>query len=402
MTLSLFPLLLIIILVIMSMLGEAQDMLLYGTVYGLIPLIGVGFLVLVSTVVQDEVGDGYLEPDGADEITVETGQMFDLGLVERYEGTWSVFDHIKSREGTYETKQLLQQPHHFFRDHPLTTLAVTVPATAVLIGFSVAGGLAPASLDGMMSNPVRGTFFWMYVPLYVIGIPLTVFYEWNIRSRKGITNNLSDNLRKLSSANDTGMTLLESIEVVADTSSGKLADEFETMHAKVNYGTSLKTALREFNNKYHIPRLARTTKLISKAQEASSQITAVLTTAAQASENQDDIERDRKSRTRMQVVIIIMTYITLLGVMAILKVKFLDVMAGLSEQASGSGGGGGGFGGGGGVDIEMLTMLFFHAVTIQAMISGFIAGYMRNVSLLSGMKFVIVLPTIALITFMLI
>jgi flagellar protein FlaJ len=97
-----------------------------------------------------------------------------------------------------------------------------------------------------------------------------------------------------------------------------------------------------------------------------------------------------------------MTYITLLGVMAILKVKFLDVMAGLSEQASGSGGGGGGFGGGGGVDIEMLTMLFFHAVTIQAMISGFIAGYMRNVSLLSGMKFVIVLPTIALITFMLI
>jgi flagellar protein FlaJ len=104
----------------------------------------------------------------------------------------------------------------------------------------------------------------------------------------------------------------------------------------------------------------------------------------------------------MQMVIIIMTYITLLGVMAILKVKFLDVMAGLSEQASGSGGGGGGFGGGGGVDIEMLTMLFFHAVTIQAMISGFIAGYMRNVSLLSGMKFVIVLPTIALITFMLI
>ena len=187
--------------------------------------------------------------------------------------------------------------------------------------------------------------------------------------------------------------------MVSDTTGGKLGEEFEVMYAKVNYGMSLRDAMVEFNNKYHIPRVARTVKLISKAQEASSQITQVLSTAAQASENQDDIERDRKSRTRMQVVIIIMTYLTLLAVMAILKTQFLDVMAGLSEQASGSGGGGGGFGGGGGVDIEMLTMLFFHAVTLQAIISGFIAGYMRDVSLLAGMKFAVILPSVALLVF---
>jgi flagellar protein FlaJ len=216
-----------------------------------------------------------------------------------------------------------------------------------------------------------------------------------MRTRKGITAKLSDNLRKLSSANDTGMTLLESLKVVSDTSSGKLADEFEIMYTKVNYGTSLKTALREFNNRYHIPRLARTVKLISKAQEASSQITAVLTTAAQASENQDDIDRDRKSRTRMQVVIIIMTYITLLGVMALLKIKFIDVMAGLANQA---GGDGGQFGGG--VDPDQLTLLFFHAVTLQAIISGFIAGYIRDVSIAAGVKFAVVLPTFALIIFL--
>jgi len=399
MTLSLFPLLLIIILVIMSMLGEAQTFLLYGTVYGLIPLIGAGFLVLVSTVVQDEVGDGYLRPEGEDEVETNPEKMFDLGLVEGYAGRWKVFDRIKSREGTYETKQLLKNPHHFFRDHPLTILAVTLPATAVLLGFFAAAGVGPTSIDGMKSQPIRGTFVWIYLPLYLNGIPLTVFYEWNVRSRMGITKDLSDNLRKLSSANDTGMTLLESIRVVSDTSSGKLADEFDKMHTKVNYGTSLKSALLEFNNKYHIPRVARTVKLISKAQEASSEITAVLSTAAQASENQDDIERDRKSRTRMQVVIIIMTYLTLLGVMAILKLKFLDVMAGLAQQASGGGGsGGGGFAGG--VDIDLLTMLFFHAVTLQAVISGFIAGYIRDVSLLAGMKFAVILPTFALIVFL--
>ncbi|PSP97784.1 flagella assembly protein j [Halobacteriales archaeon QS_4_70_19] len=397
MTLSLFPLLLIIILVIMSMLGEAQDFLLYGTVYGLIPMIGAGFLVLVSTVVQDEVGDGYLDPESAD-AAAENTAMFDLGVVNNYTGEYGMFDRIKSREGTYELMEIVKAPHYFFRDHPLAVLAVTLPISLVALAFAALTGLAPTSWAGMKGNPILGTFFWLYLPLYINFIPLTLFYEWNVRSRRAIISKLSDNLRKLSSANDTGMTLLESIKVVSDTSSGKLSDEFETMYAKVNYGTSLKTALVKFNNKYHIPRLARTMKLISKAQEASSQITQVLSTAAQASENQDDIERDRKSRTRMQTVIIIMTYMTLLGVMAILKVKFLDVMAGLAQQASGGGGSGGSFSGG--VDVNMLNMLFFHAVTLQAIISGFIAGYMRDVSLMAGLKFAVVLPTFALLTFM--
>jgi flagellar protein FlaJ len=198
------------------------------------------------------------------------------------------------------------------------------------------------------------------------------------------------------------MTLLESLKVVADTSTGRLASEFRTIYVKVNYGTSLRTALREFNNSYHIPRLARTVKLISKAQETSSQITQVLSTAAQASENQDDIERDRRARTRMQMVIIIMTYVTLLGVMALLKIEFLDTMAGLADQAgsadSSSPGVGGGFGEG--LDVEELTMLFFHAVTLQGIISGVIAGYIREVSVMASLKFVVVLPTLALVVFM--
>ncbi|MFT4880623.1 MAG: flagellar protein FlaJ, partial [Salinirussus sp.] len=230
-------------------------------------------------------------------------------------------------------------------------------------------------------------------------VPLAVFYEWNVRSRRGVLGSLSDNLRKLASANDTGMTLLESVRVVSDTSSGKLADEFETMHAKVNYGTSLKEALREFNNSYHIPRLARTVKLIGEAQEASHQIQDVLSTAAQASENQDDIDRERRARTRMQMVIIIMTYFTLLGVMALLKLQFLEVMAGLAQSAGGSGGGSGANPAGSfsGVDTEVLSLLFFHAVTLQAVISSFIAGYIRNVELVSGVKYAVALSTVALL-----
>jgi len=398
MTLSLFPLLLIIILVIMSMMGNSKTQLLYGTVYGLIPLTGVGFLVLVSTVTQDTIGDGYLRPDGKDDnFVVDDGLGFlNLGLVENYTGRYSMFDRIKSREGTYEFMEILKRPDLFFRDHPLLVFGVTIPITIFALLVVVLFELAPMSLDGMIDRPVLGTFFWVYVPLYINLLPLAVFYEWNVRSRKSIIGSLSENLRKLASANDTGMTLLESVQVVANTSAGSLSKEFEIMHAKVNYGTSLKDALREFNNTYHVPRLARTVKLISEAQEASSQIQDVLSTAAQASENQDDIDRERIARTRMQVVIILMTYLTLLGVMALLKTQFLDVMSGLSQSASG-GSGAGGQSFGGNVDTDMLSLLFFHAVTLQALLSSFIAGYIRDVSLISGVKFAVILPTIALI-----
>ncbi len=407
MTLSLFPLLLIIILVIMGMMGDSQTDLLLGTVYLLIPMVGAGFLVLVSTVTQDSIGDGYLRPGADEDFAVEEGiGVFNPGLVEQFTGSYSVFDRIKRREGTYELMEILRAPHLFFRDHPLLVLVATVPLTILVLVGALLTGNAPLSPDAMVARPVYGTFIWIYVPLYINFLPLAIFYEWNVHSRRGVLGNLSENLRKLASANDTGMTLLESMKVVSDTSSGKLADEFETMHAKVNYGTNLKDALREFNNDYHIPRLARTVKLISEAQEASSQIQDVLSTAAQASENQDDIDRERRSRTRMQVVIIIMTYLTLLGVMALLKLQFLNVMAGLAEQAAGSGGGSAAAGGstnfGGGVDTNLLSMLFFHAVTLQAIISSFIAGYIRNVQLLSGVKYAVGLSTVALITWVIV
>ena len=398
MTLSLFPLLLIIVLVVMQMVGQAQTTLLYGTVYALIPLTGAAFLVLISTVKQDDPGDGYLEHPSVDAAHSEIKTPLSAGVAERFDGP--LFKQIQSRERLHRAREILAAPQAFFREQPLYTLAITVPLAVVAVGLAVVTGAAPTQWnslagDGLVSQPVWGTFLYAYVPLYVIATPVAVFYEWNVRARRGITNGLSENLRKLASANETGQTLLESFRTVSATGSGALTREFRTLHTKVNYGMSLEGALVEFNNTYHLPRLARTVKLISKAQEASDQITSVLQTAARASENQDALERDRKSRTRMQVVIIMMTFLTLLAVMAILQSQFLGVMGDLVGGGGGSLEAQAGFGVGN-IDTQLLSLLFFHAVTLHAILSGLIAGYMRDAQLLSGLKYVIVLSTIAL------
>jgi len=413
MTLSLFPLLLIIILVIMQMIPDADvsGNLLYLAVYGLIPLVGVGFIVLVSTVKHDEPGDGFLtlresHSASARVKSAREQSLLNLGLVEQYTGSHRVFDRIKNREGTHETVQVLKAPHLFFRDNPLYTLALTIPAAFVVVTTAMVNGSAPLSWGEMKENPVWGTFIYLYAPLYITAIPLAIFREWNVFHRNAVVKTLSEDLRKLSSANDTGLTLLESFQSVAETTSGRLARELELMHTKVNYGMSLTEALVEFNNKYHIPRLARTIKLVAKAQEASNQISDVLRTAARSSENHDDIERERKSRTRMQVVIIIMTFMTLLAVIAILQTQFIGTMAGLDT------GGDANVDAGGAdladadlsqnIDINELSLLFFHAVTLQAIISGFISGYMRDADILSGLKYVIILSTIALVAWTLV
>jgi flagellar protein FlaJ len=104
----------------------------------------------------------------------------------------------------------------------------------------------------------------------------------------------------------------------------------------------------------------------------------------------------------MQVVIIIMTYLTLLAVMAILKTQFLDTLVEVNGNASSGGGGGAAAGGGAAglgssINVPLLSMLFFHAVTMQAILSGIIAGYIRDADITSGLKFVLILQTIALV-----
>lgn len=394
MTLSLFPLLLIIVLVAMSLLGDSKTTLLFGTVYGLLPLLSVAFVVLISTVKSDEIGTGELSLETEQSTAVvQKNVIVDSGLVTEYQGQYRIFDAIRESEDTYNTLELLKAPHIFFRNNPIYIATLTVPATIAVMAIAVTSGNVPTTFNSIQENPVWPTFVYVYLTIYMNFLPLAIFYEWNQRHRYGILNDLSDTLRKLASANDTGQTLFEAMETVADSSNNRLADEFDIMYSKVQYGTNVNKALVEFNNKYSVPRLARTIKLVSKAQEASNEITEVLTTAAQASENQDELEQQRKGQARIQVVIILMTYMTLLFVMAILKTQFLETMAEL-VQSTGSGGGGGEFASG--INVTQLSMLFFHAVTLQAIASGLIAGYMRDGKLMSGLKYSVILCTIAL------
>jgi flagellar protein FlaJ len=402
MTVSLFPLLLVILLVVMSMMGNGSPLLLLLSVYGLVPGIAVVFVTLIAIVKQDERGGGRLSLPGGGGFTT-AGTALERSITRAYTdggerqvpaAAGGLFDRIHRREGVYRAGALLARPTRLFVRHPTYTLALTVPLAALAVLLAAGTGVAPTTWAGLEAAPVLGTTLYVYVPLYVLTVPLALARYRQRARHRAVLDGLAESLRKLSSANDTGLPLLDSFRNVADTTAGRLAEEFDRIHGKVLYGASLKAALFEFNNRYEIPRMARTVNLIAEAQEASSQISDVLRTAAQAAENQDEIQRERRTRTRMQIAIIVMTYLVLLAVMAMLKLQFLDSIASLAADAGAAGGGAGAVSVN--VDIDRLSMLFFHTVTLQAISAAIIAGYLRESRLLGSVKYLVALPTVAL------
>ena len=393
-TLSVFPLLLIIVLVVVATMGEPTAGLVFVTVYAVIPLSGAGFLVLVAAVTRDEPGDGTLEtahPTADRCVRDRDGSSAGESALDERE----LFDQIGAAKRRHRIVSALRSPQDLLWKHPHYSLLVTVPIAVGLVAVAGVSGYAPVAPAAWIERPVRTTAVWVYLPVAVVGGPLGVGIEWNRRSARGVTDRLAETLRTLAAANETGQTLVESLCTVSSGGSDPLARELRDVHAKVTHGMRLREALVEFNNAYAEPRLARTVTLIADARSASSQIAAVLTTAAKSIEIRDDLERERRSRTRMQITVIGVTYLTILGVMAVLQTQLVDAIGGIA-----SGGGSasvvGSADGGVGIDPAVLSLAFFHAATVQAVVSGVVSGYLRAGELRAGIPFVLAYGAIAL------
>jgi flagellar protein FlaJ len=386
MALNVLPMGLMIVLVIISMMGTPQLTGLYITVYGVLPGLNIAFTIAISTIKKDEIGDGSLDTEGrVAAIGEDETKLSDMGIVEYYaDGSHSqFFKPLRSREFRYRVAQVFRSPWEFFRLRPAYVLILTVPITVLLFPVLVGSGLASLNTRAFITDPYVQTVMWLYVPLLLNLGPLAFFYEWNERTRGRITDTLTQDLRKLANANETGQPLLEAMLMTSRGKSSLLSDEFEQMVKKTRFGTSLSAALVEFNNRYAIPRVARVVKLIQKAQEASSNITSVLKTASITSQYQDELEKERKTRTQMQVAVTGLTFLVFLGVIVMLEVYFIGTML---ESLGGQDIPIGGFQN---VEISLISMLFFHAVTIQGICAGGVSGYVKTGNFYSSYKYIV-------------
>lgn len=394
------PLFVIVITTVMTLVSGGRLGTLFIIVYALIPLGNLLFAFLIDVLntsdeVKSKIGSTRYTP-----FTVSEAKKW----YARVDGTDSKIENLITTKKKRRYKEILLNPVDYIREKPSLTFIFTVPITIAYLIIIIGFGFVTLSSFAMTRFPVHTTTYLLVVPYLILATPFSIFYEIQRRRYSKIVDQLPSMVKKILNANETGMTLLDSFELASESMTGLLGEQLYYVKNEIEWRQDVEEALIRFSNKVGSSRLARTMKLLTKANEHTGNLTDVLVVAARDVTNQAKLDRDRKSQMRMYTVIIILSFLVYLFVIVMLNESFLKEIVRISQNFS-DGGGSGQLSGQRGFNISnfpihMYNMLFYHSALIQALGSGLIAGQMGSEDTLSGIKWTIILVLIAVATFM--
>ncbi len=223
-------------------------------------------------------------------------------------------------------------------------------------------------------------------------IPLSLFFERKIWREHKISAEMPDFLKKLASTNETGMTLTQSIALIANSNFGTMSKEVQKIWKNIQWGVDVNTALKMFANSLNTALSTRVITLITKAAESSGDIRDVLNVAANDAKIGEQIRRERSDGMLIYVVIIFISFacssiVSTRSRPALyrswrpreyqrsLDRRFVSRAGATFIQA---------------FNPEDYKRLFFHAAMIQGLFAGILAGVMGEGRWMSGLKYAII------------
>ncbi len=391
------PLFMIIITVIMALMGGAEPTQLDGIVYMLLPFMNVGYFFLINVI----AGNSGIQPR---EIP------YDQSVVKRSKVDLDKFvdeSEDEKVERVYKAKKKRERTSLIFPPYdesilelirnPNMTAIFTSPISILYLIFAITTGLAELSFSAFVDEPVLQTLYWFLIPLFIIIVPLMIFYEIGARREKRMMNRFPDALKQIASANSVGMTLTESLETTADNTSGRIGDELMLVKNDIKWNNDVNFALVKFANRVQVPIITKTIKLITEANESTGDIEDVLSIASKNVETQVRLRKERNNAMLMYTAVILISYVVYLFVIALLDMMFLSVI----EEMDGDSGAGdeaeefdleN-------LDVDRFRLVFYHSTIVQAFGSGLIAGYLASNDVRSGIKFAVILCVVSSIIF---
>lgn len=381
------PLFMIIITVIMAMMGGAEPTQLDGIVYALLPFMNVAFFFLIDFLAGTDEDVARQIPIGDTvhkRANVDLDAYVENGADERVQ---RVYEAKKKRERT----ALIRQPITELLRNPNLTLVFSAPLTLVYLIIVLLFGLAEPSGGAFIDAPVEQTVFWLLIPIFIVTVPLSIFFEISSRRQRKVMGRLPEALKQLASANSVGMTLTESLETTAENTSGRLGEELSRVKNDIKWNHDVNTALIKFSNRVQIPILTRTTKLITQANESTGDIEDVLEVAAKNVETQVRLEKERSQAMMMYTAVILISFAVYMFVIALLDIQFLSTIGGMDGAGDDDLDMDGGEFELDDLPTERFRLVFYHSTIVQAFGSGMIAGYLKSNDVRSGLKFAIVL-----------
>jgi flagellar protein FlaJ len=204
-----------------------------------------------------------------------------------------------------------------------------------------------------------------------------------------------------------GIRLVEALNLVSRWSEGALADELRKVRNDIAWNEDVERALLEFANRLRVPQVTRTMKLIAKGNRSSSNLSQIISIAAEDTRNRYQIERKRRSEMGAYTAIVVIGFLVFLAVIVMLDTSYLTPISNLSGTTGEVGGeaapgGVAGVASVGDVPVGVYRAVFLHSALIQGIGSGLLAGKLAENNVLAGLKYSIGLVTITAIVFLVI
>jgi flagellar protein FlaJ len=379
------PLFLIIVMVVMGMMGGSAVLQLSFVIYAIIPIGSLIFILFIDLIAgKAEKSERYTR-------TKLLNTYADVQIIKKT-GEEPLIEQLRKYDKIRTLIYNLRHPFESFVRDVNHTLYITIPLALIylaLVLHSVPHYADPEIFISVVDDHV-------VIALLIVLIPYAIFYEIWARKVRGIQVMIPDFLERMAGINRVGLTIIQAISIMVNTNLGLLSYEIRRIKRDMEWGVNFSDALMRFEQRISTPSIARTVTLITKASEMSGQIGEVLAIAASDAKMSETLKKERLAEMFIYTAIVYLSYFVFLFVVAVLATQFLPVLAnigtaGLSHAGS--------LAGIGSVPVKSLDRLLYHAVLLQALFSGLIAGQMGESSLAAGVKHSCILLIIALVTF---
>lgn len=254
---------------------------------------------------------------------------------------------------------------------------------------------------------IKMPFEWdqmIVLGLMVAVFPPAVIEMMDLQWEHGIDKNIPRLLREIAESGKTGLTLTRAIEVSAERDYGALTKELKQLVAQLSWGSSIEEAFHAFAIRARTKLAQRTSDLIIEVARSGGDTQEVMEQVNKHIGELQSIDRERYAQMRPYAAVVYIAFGVFLFTDVLLIRSFFTQIVQLQAKVmatSGGGGGGGVFAGAGSVDVGFLKMVLYHAVIIQALFGGLIAGKMSEGRLGAGLKHTLLLLIIAFVTFFL-
>lgn len=222
---------------------------------------------------------------------------------------------------------------------------------------------------------------FIFFALVSATFPLAIVEYLDSRWKKAIDKRLPDLFRTIVQAQQTGMTLSQSLEEASKRDYGELTPELKKMVNQMSWSFSFEKVFKEFGRRVNTSLIQRTLPMFLEAAHGGGRVEQVFTPMGKFIWTSLTLEKERKSQNRPYIAIIYAAfYVFLLTVVLLFKTFFIEMesspIAGVSTMTT-----------------DGMWEIFFHMSLIQAFFGGLVAGKMSDGMIMAGLKHSVVLMT---------